>query len=226
MNPFTQLVLACGAFLATHFVSSTPLRARLIATTGEKVYIGLYSLAAATTLGWMIFAYYRAPYAGLWYVPVLRYAPLVIMPFSLTLVVCGLLVRNPAVVGQERLLRTDGAARGILRVTRHPLMWGIALWAVAHILARGDAAATLFFGTFLVLALSGTAMSDRRKARALGEHWQRFAATTSHVPFAAIVAGRNTFKPAEIGWGKPGVGIALYVALIFFHPVIFGARPY
>jgi uncharacterized membrane protein len=226
VNPFTQLVVASALFLATHFVSNTPLRARLVAAAGEKPYLGLYSIAAAATLGWMIYAYYRAPYAGLWYVPWLRYAPLVIMPFALVLIVCGLLTRNPTMVGQERLLESQDAARGILRVTRHPLMWGVALWAASHVLARADAASALFFGTFLLLALCGTALSDRRKARTLGERWQRFAAVTSHVPFAAVAAGRNSLAPGEIGWARPALGIALYVALFLLHPLIFGARPY
>lgn len=226
MNPFTQLVVASVAFLAAHFVSSTPLRARIVAAAGEKAYLGLYSVGAAAALGWMIYAYYRAPFASLWYVPWLRYAPLVIMPFALILIVCGVLTRNPTLVGQERLLESQEAARGILRVTRHPLMWGVALWAASHVLARGDAAAVLFFGTFLALALCGTALADRRKARALGERWQRFAAATSHVPFAAVAAGRNRFAPAEIGWARPALGIALYIALLLLHPVIFGARPY
>ena len=226
MNPFTQLVVASAAFLGTHFVSSTPLRGRLVAAAGEKAYLGLYSVVAAAALGWMIYAYYRAPYAGLWYVPWLRYAPLAIMPFALVLIVCGLSTRNPAMVGQERLLESGNAARGILRVTRHPLMWGVALWAASHLLARGDAAAALFFGTFLALALGGATLADRRKARALGERWQRFAAATSHVPFAAVAAGRNRFAPGEIGWARPALGIALYIAFFFLHPAIFGARPY
>lgn len=226
MNPFAQLLLACLAFLAAHFVSSTPLRAKLLGTIGEKAYLGFYSVAAIAALVWMSLAYYRAPYITLWYVPGLRYAPLVVMPLALTLIVCGLLTRNPTMVGQERLLEGGEPARGILRVTRHPFMWGVALWAGAHVLARGDGAAAVFFGTFLVLALCGTALSDGRKAKALGERWRRFAAITSHVPFAAIATGRNIFKPEEIGWGKPVLGIALYIALVFLHPVVFGARPY
>lgn len=226
MNPFTQLLLACLAFLVTHYLSSTPLRAKLIGLIGEKAYLGLYSLVAIATLTWMSLAYYRAPYISLWHVPGLRYAPLVVMPFALILVVCGLLTRNPTMVGQEHLLDSAEPARGVLRVTRHPFMWGAALWAAAHVLARGDGAATVFFGGFLVLALSGTALSDRRKALVLGERWRRFAAVTSHVPFAAIAAGRNTFEPAEIGWGKPVLGIVLFAILVLIHPVIFGARPY
>lgn len=226
MNPFSQLLLACLAFLATHYISSTPLRAKLVITIGEKAYLGIYSVAAITTLVWMALAYYRAPYVSLWYAPHLRYVPLILMPFSLILIVCGLLTRNPTMVGQERLLDSSEPARGVLRVTRHPLMWGVALWAFAHILARGDGGAVVFFGTFLVLALSGTTLSDHRKARALGEGWRRFAAVTSHAPFAAIAAGRNTFRPGEVGWGKAALAIALYALLIVLHPVIFGARPY
>lgn len=226
MNPLTQLALACGAFLVTHVVSNTPLRAELVRAAGERAYLALYSAAAFATLGWMVFAYNRAPYEGLWHAPGLRYVPLAVMPFALILVVCGLLARNPTIVGQERLLEAGDPARGILRVTRHPMMWGVALWAAAHLLARGDGAAAVFFGTFLVLALCGTALSDRRKALALGERWRRFAAATSHVPFAAIATGRNAFEPAEIGWGKPALGLALYAALLFLHPVIFGARAY
>lgn len=226
MNPFTQLLLACIAFLATHFVSNTPLRTGLARIAGEKGYLALYSAAAFATLAWMIFAYYHAPYVGLWYVPALRYAPLLIMPFALILMVCGVLARNPTMVGQERLLEAAEPARGILRVTRHPLMWGIALWAVAHMLARGDSAAIVFFGTFLALALAGTALSDRRKARSLGERWRRFTTVTSHLPFTAIAAGRNAFHAGEIGWVGPGLGVALYVALLFLHQPIFGVRPY
>ena len=226
MTPTVQLVLACTVFLATHVISSTRLRAWLIASMGEKIYLGLYSLAAIAALGWMISAYYHAPYAVLWYVPALRYVPLVIMPFALVSITCGVLTANPTVVGQERLLDADTVGRGILRITRHPVMWGVALWAAAHVMARGDAASLLFFGTFAVLALSGTVMSDRRRARALGERWQRFAASTSHLPFAAILGGRAAFAPSEIGWKKPALGLALYVALLFFHPALFGVRPY
>ncbi len=226
MNPYIQLVVATIAFLVTHYVSSTPLRAKLVGALGEKAYLGLYSLAAFATLGWMVFTYYRAPSAMLWYVPALRYVPLVMMPVALILLVCGLLTRNPTLVGQERLLQSAEPARGILRITRHPLMWGIALWAAVHLLARGDAASFVFFGSFLVLALSGTALIDRRRAATPGEGWMRFATVTSNLPFAAIAGGRNEIRLAEIGWVKPLIGIALYVVVLYLHQPLFGARPY
>lgn len=224
MDPMTHLALAAAAFLATHYVASTPLRPGLVKTLGENAYLGLYSLVSFATLGWMIWAYARAPVSPLW--PGLRVAPLAAMPVALVLIACGLMSRNPSAVRQQGALRSPEAARGMLRVTRHPMMWGFALWGLSHVLARGDTAALIFFGGFVLLALSGTRLIDARKAATLGEDWQRFAAATSNIPFAAIVAGRNSFRPGEIGWKKLFAGLALYAALLLLHPYLFGTRPY
>jgi uncharacterized membrane protein len=226
MNPMTRLLIATAVFLVAHYVSSTPLRALLVKLLGSNGYTVLYSSAAVATLVAMVWAYLRAPFIGLWHVPALRYAPLVVMPVALFLVAAGVTTRNPTAVGQERWFRGNDPARGILRVTRHPAMWGIALWAAAHTLARGDAASVVFFGAFLVLALTGTVLIDRRKQAAVGESWQRFAAVTSNLPFAAIASGRNRFHAGEIGWSALAIALAAYALLIWLHPVLFGARPY
>jgi uncharacterized membrane protein len=123
-------------------------------------------------------------------------------------------------------MKSDEPARGIIRVTRHPLMWGITLWGAAHLLARGDLASLVFFGGFVALAGIGTLLIDARKRASLGDDWKRFAAVTSNVPFGAIVGGRNRFVPGEIGWKRIGVGLALYALLLFAHPYLFGARAY
>ena len=222
----TRLLIATAAFLASHYISSTPLRAQLTKLLGTNGYLVLYSSAAVATLVAMVWTYLRAPYIGLWHVPLLRYAPLALMPFALILVMAGVATRNPTAVGQERWLQGNEPARGILRITRHPVMWGIALWAAAHLLARGDAASVVFFGAFLVLALTGTALIDRRK-RAAGEaDWQRFVAVTSNLPFGAIGSGRNRFSAGEIGWIVPALAFAAYALLVWLHPMLFGARPF
>ena len=224
MDPTTHLCLAAAGFLATHFVSSTPLRGAIAGALGEKIYLGLYSLAAFATLGWMIWAYGRAPLEPLW--PGLQLLPAIIMPVSFILIACAILSRNPTAVGAARLLKHPEPAQGIIRVTRHPMMWGFMLWAGAHVLARGELKATVFFGTFLVLAALGALLIDRRKEQALGEDWQRFAAVTSWFPFLAIAQGRNRFDAAEIGWRNPAIGLALYILFLQAHAWLFGARPY
>ena len=224
MDPIAHLAVATAAFLGAHFVSSTPLRAALVRAVGERGYRAVYSLAAFATLGWMIWAYGRAFVQPLW--EGLRLAPAVVMPFALVLAACALMSRNPTAIGQSIAMKSTEPARGIIRVTRHPLMWAIMLWGAAHVLARGDLASLVFFGGFLALAALGTVLIDARKARDFGADWQRFAAVTSNLPFGAIAAGRNRFVLGEIGWKRVGAALALYVLLVYAHPYLFGARAY
>ncbi|MBI2960967.1 MAG: NnrU family protein [Betaproteobacteria bacterium] len=226
MDPIAHLGLATAAFLATHYVSSTPLRPVLVKSLGEQAYLGAYVAVSFITLGWMIWAYRKAPAVPLWQAPGVKTWPLVVMALSFVLLACGLLTRNPGAVRQERALQADQPVRGILRITRHPMMWAIALWALVHVVARGDAASLVFFGGFFLLALSGTALIDARKGRELGEGWRRFAAATSNVPFWAITAGRNRLHLAEIGWWRIVAGLALYAAVLALHPWLFGVKPY
>ena len=209
----TSLVAATAAFLLTHFVSSTPLRARLVAVLGEWPYRGVYSTLALVTLAWMIVAYVGAPREPLW--PGIRFVPFAVMPFAFVLIVCGYW-RNPTMVGADRLLKSEDPARGIIRITRHPIMWGIMLWAAAHIAAHGELRSLIFFGGLLLLAALGTLLLDSRKRS--NPDWPRFAAVTSHVPFVAIAQRRNRIDWREIGWLRPVIGISLYVAVLFVHP--------
>ena len=217
----TGLVAATAAFLLTHFVTSTPLRPKLVGALGEWPYRGAYSLVAFITLIWMIGAYSGAPREALW--SGFRELPRFVMPLAFILIACGY-ARNPTMVGADKLLKSGDPARGIIRITRHPIMWAIMLWAAAHLLARGERAAIVFFGGFLVLAALGTILIDRRKSA--DPDYQRFKAVTSNVPFVAIAQGRNRLVWREIGWMRPAIGIAVFVLVFFLHPWISGgARP-
>jgi len=213
----TGLVAATAAFLLTHFVTSTPLRPRLVAALGEWPYRGAYSLVALVSLVWMIWAYAGAPREALW--TGFRELPRLVMPLAFILIACGYF-RNPTMVGADRLLKSEDPARGIIRITRHPIMWGIMLWAAAHLLARGDLRAVVFFGGFLLLAALGTILIDRRKQA--DPDFRRFKAVTSNIPFVAIAQGRNHIDWREIGWKRPAIGLALFVAVFFLHPWISG----
>jgi uncharacterized membrane protein len=215
------LVAATAAFLLTHFVTSTPLRPKLVGAMGEWPYRGLYSLVALVTLGWMIWAYAGAPREPLW--PGFKELPRFVMPIAFILLACGY-ARNPTMVGADKLLKREDPARGMIRITRHPIMWGIMLWAGAHVLARGDLRAVVFFGGFLLLAALGTILIDRRKQ--VDADFRRFKTVTSNIPFVAIAQGRNRIVWREIGWLRPAIGIAVFVVVFFLHPWISGgARP-
>jgi len=209
----TMLIAATIAFLATHFVTSTPLRPALVNAMGEWPYRGLYSLVALVTLGWMVWAYSGAPREPLWNPA--REIAFAAMPLAFILIACGYW-RNPTMVGADKLLKSEDPARGMIRITRHPIMWGIMLWAAAHILARGELKSLVFFGGLLIVAAVGTLAMDSRKRS--NPDWPRFAAVTSHVPFVAIAQGRNRIVWREIGWLRPAIGLAVFFAVLAFHP--------
>ena len=215
------LLAATAAFLATHFVASTPLRGAAVRALGEWPWRVAYSLVAFATLGWMIWAYNRAPYEPLW--TGLRHVPAAIMPFAFILLVSGF-ARNPTAVGAEKLLESAEPARGMIRITRHPVMWAIVLWSLAHALARGDVKSLIFFGGMFVLAALGTVAIDRKKAA--NPAWPKFAAVTSNIPFVAIAQGRNRFVWREIGLLKVALGLVVFAVVFAAHPWLFGARPY
>jgi uncharacterized membrane protein len=209
-----HLLAATAAFVVTHFASSTPLRGAAVRAIGIWPWRGVYSIVAFATLGWMIWAYGEAPRGTPLWTP-LRHLPLIVMPVAFILLACGY-YRNPTAVGAEKLLKSDDPARGMIRITRHPLMWAVMLWSAAHVAARADARAIAFFGGLFLVAALGTLLMDWKKRADPG--WPRFAARTSNVPFVAIAQGRNRIAWREIGWLRPAIGLALFALTYGFHP--------
>ncbi|MDS4019697.1 MAG: NnrU family protein [Candidatus Competibacter sp.] len=220
--------LAGAAFAGSHLgLSSAPVRGWLVARLGEKGFQILYGLVALLALGALIVAYGRASHPlYLWPPgPGVRHLPLLAMPLALILIAGGALIPNPSATGMTGALDRPEPARGVLRVTRHPVMWGVGLWAAVHILANGDLASLLFFGSLLLTALGGAWHLDRRMAATEGERWRRFAEVTSFLPFAALLAGRQRWAWAELR--RPALwGLGLFALLLVLHPHLFGVRPY
>jgi uncharacterized membrane protein len=217
-----NLITASAFFLLIHFgVSGTRLRDALVRQLGAGPYRGLFSLASIVGLVWMGYAYRHAPTVVLWGV-LLGFRPIayLLVLVAFLFVVIGITTPSPTQVGAESKAGPGPeAARGMLRITRHPFLWGVALWAFVHLVVNGDLASLILFGSLLVLALGGTLVIDAKRRRSFGEQWSRFANVTSGVPFAAIAAGRNALGPAlaEIGIWRPLLAILAYVAAFFFH---------
>jgi uncharacterized membrane protein len=154
--------LASAAFVASHLgLSAAPPRGGLVARLGEKGFQVLYALLAMLALGAMIAAYsYASHHLYLWPPgPGVRHLPLLVMPLALILIAGGVLTPNPSATGMTSALDRPEPAQGVLRVTRHPVMWGVGLWAAIHIVANGDLASLWFFGGFLLTALGGARAS-------------------------------------------------------------------
>jgi uncharacterized membrane protein len=223
-HALASLVIAGIAFCGSHtLLSSTRLRGSLRDQIGEQGYLFIYSLTALVTFAWFVVAYARAPYISLWSPPPWAgYAPIAVMPFATLLLIAGYSTPNPTAVGMERSARADDPAPGIMRVTRHPVMWAVGLWASSHLAANGDLCSTWFFGVTAALALGGTVLIDRKKQLALGSYWQRLASVTSNVPFAALLAGRTRLRWRDIGVLRPLAALLLYAVLFLAHPLFAG----
>ena len=141
-------------------------------------------------------------------------------------VVIGVTTPTPSAVGGERLLGKENIAKGILRITRHPFLWGVVIWAAFHMGVNGDRASQIFFGTFLTVALLGTFSIDAKRGRRFGDAYLAFKAKTSNVPFAAILRGRTVFMFGEIGWGRIGLAILIWGGFLYGHAWLIGVSPF
>jgi uncharacterized membrane protein len=224
----TSLLAAAAFFVLLHLlVSGTRLRDALSGAIGEGPYMGLFSLASIGGLAWLglAFATSRTAAWNLAYwdpTPTTRYVQIVLQLVALLLIVPGLTTPNPTSVRQESALDRPDVVRGMLRITRHPFLWGVAIWAAGHLLVNGERASIVLFGSLLVLALFGTASIDAKRRRALGETWDAFAAQTSNVPFGAILSGGQRLSLGEIGWWRVLLAVAVWAALLYGHPFLFG----
>jgi uncharacterized membrane protein len=227
----TSLIAAAVAFVLLHLlISGTRVRDAATGAIGQGAYAGLFSLASVGLLVWLGFGYAAAkgdPANALWWgaTAATKDVQLVLQLIAFLFVVPGLTTPNPTSVGQQGTLERPDVVKGMLRITRHPFLWGVAIWAAGHLLVNGDAASLVLFGSMLALALFGTASIDAKRKRALGETWNAFAARTSNIPFAAIASGRQSLNIAEIGWWRLALAVAIYAAMILIHPYAFGVSP-
>ncbi len=227
----TMLIAAAVAFLALHLlVAGTRLRDAIVGVTGEQGYLGLFSLASVGGIVWLAMSYNAAVAAGsnqLWDLgPGVSHLGIIVVAIAFLFGVSGLLTPNPTSVGMEGVAGREGAITGVLRITRHPFLWSVSLWAGFHLAANGDAASVIFFGTFLFLAVAGTFSIDAKRQRKMGEAWSVFAGKTSNVPFGAILMGRNSLKVGELLTYRQLVAIAVFLGVLLAHAWLFGASPF
>jgi uncharacterized membrane protein len=223
-----HVLYAAIVFLAIHLLPGTPLRGRAIRALGEGPYRGLFSLLSAVVLVWMAIAYNNAaPDAPLWpQAAWTRYVPLIVLPFASILFVAALTTRNPSMAGMERSVDPQFAIGGILTITRHPLLWSFALWALAHLPPNGDRASLWLFGSLALLALAGMAIIDRRKGEEIGAAWGPILMRTSAIPFLAAAQGRTKIDWRGIGLWRPLAGLFFYALFLGGHRHVFGVSPW
>ena len=223
----SDLLLTIGVFIAFHLIPAIgPVRRLLVRALGMGLYVGLYSVVSVGLLVLVSVAYTNADSDILWLQwPWTRWVPVVVMPFACLLLVSTLSEPNRLSVG-VKADRFDPEHPGIVSITRHPLIWALGLWAVAHLAPNGDSASVLLFGLFALLAFVGPWSLDRKKRRELGEEeWRQLSAPTSSIPFWAIVCGRTRLDLKGIGWRRIAIAGLLYTVILWSHELLIGVSP-
>lgn len=222
MEGIFPLLLAAVFWIATHNgFAGTDIRTRLVAKIGENGFRIAYAIISVIAIMMLARAWEAAVAMPLWTAPAwLRLILALIMLPAFLFFVAGFL-RNPTAVGGEALAGRQ--IRGIQRITRHPMLWSFALWALVHVIGNGDLASLIFFGTFAVSAFLGMPSIDRKLAARSPEVAAKLRNETSILPFGAILAGRNRLVLAEIGWLAPLLAVVGWAAVLHFHARFFGA---
>lgn len=215
MTALAWLALAAFAFVGTHLLLSHPLRDSLVKRLGERGFTIVYSLVAFATLGAMIH-YYPAANSGpvaLWVASDWLWAAASLLMWFGAILFAGSLRGNPAFPRPGQATSKIGEPRGVFAITRHPMNWGFAIWALVHALVNPTPAALVVSAAITVLALGGSVGQDAKKERLLGDDWRDWKARTSFIPFGrgfalpdgfAFVAGTVLFLVATWAHGALG----------------------
>ena len=227
----TMLWAAAAVFLGIHvLISGTRVRDTITGVIGEGAYTGLFSLASLAAIVWLVIAFNHANGGvddkQLYSLGIgVKHLAIPVVALAFFLGVQGLLAPNPTSVGQQGAVAKESTIHGVVRITRHPFLWGVALWAAFHVVANGNLASVIFFGTFLALSIVGTFSIDAKRKRKLGEAWKEFASKTSNVPFGAVLRGNPLRLGESFGW-RFGVAMLVFLALLFSHAHLFHVSPF
>jgi uncharacterized membrane protein len=179
------LVFGLVLFVGIHLVPMLPgMRRRLLERFGEKRYKGVFSLISALGLGLIVVGYAGAPAGPRLFNPVP--AAVAMAPFAMAISFVLLAAAN---------MKTH-----IRQAVRHPMLIGVGIWAMVHLLANGHAKATLLFGAFLAYAVIDIISANRRHAV------KRFEPVAKHDVIAVVS------------------GILLALLVMTFHRPLFGVR--
>jgi uncharacterized membrane protein len=188
----TLLVLGLVVFLGTHvFSMARQPRAAVIRKIGEGPYKGLYSLLSLAGIVLISVGYgqYRqAGYVPVWDPPVwTRHLALLLVWFAFVFVAAAYLPGR------------------IRRTLKHPMLAGVKVWALAHLLANGDLGSILLFGAILAWAVAAR-ISVKRQDEA--------------VPHGAPLEPPSGLRNDALA---VAIGTVAYLAfVVWLHPLLIG----
>lgn len=224
MQAWLLITILWLAFGGSHvLLSSVRVRPWLVGRLGDGGYLGLYSAISLVTFVPLVRVYVTNRHSGplLWNlsaIPGLSTGVLWLSGACFTLAVASFFQPSPAMMGAA----TTVHARGLTRITRHPLFMPFALLAPAHLLINGFLTDVIFFGGLGAFSIIGCMHQDARKRVSEKDRLGAFFDETSLFPFVAIATGKTKLVAAELPWLGLAVGVGVAAAFYRLHGVMFG----
>ena len=187
----TILILGIIVLIGIHFVPAFPdLRDSLMARLGRNGYRARFSVVSLLGLALVVWGFAKAPVVQIWAPPVwTRHLALLLMLPVFPLLLAAYLPGK------------------IKAKVRHPMLAAIKFWALAHLIANGDLASIILFGSFLAYAVVDRILVKRRGG-------------------AELVLAVSEAEARRNDLISLGAGLALYVAFLFWlHPLLIGVSP-
>ncbi len=128
----------------------------------------------------------------------------------------GSLRRNPALPRPGKVIERIDDPNGVYAITRHPMMWGFALWAITHAIVNPTLASLALSAAIAILALFGAAAQDAKKEALLGDVWRDWKRKTSFIPYGRGLKSADGFAL--------GTGTILWLVATWGHGAL-GYRP-
>ena len=218
MSAMMNLITACAVFVGGHFLLSHPLRRVLATRLGEGPFRGLYSLIALGSFAWIIVAWLHVPATPPAYVPgTLSWSIATFVMWLASILLVGSFARNPALPAPNAAATAATNPLGMLAITRHPMMWAFALWAIVQMMLGPTKENHVLTTAILILALGGSAAQDFKKSKLMGEVWRNWMSRTSFFPFGALLTGRASWAATWPGWPVLIAGTVLWLVVTWAH---------
>ncbi len=182
-SSMTLLIIGLIIFISIHFVPAIPsLKNSLVHRLSPNGYKGIFSAIALIGLTLIVIGKMNADFIN-------AYTPINgAKHIAMTLMLIAFI-----------LLPAAHMKGNIKRFTRHPMLWGVVCWSIAHLLANGDLASVIMFGSLGVYSLIAMLTANARGAQ---KQIEKLPLKKDFIVFAA--------------------GFTTYVAIMFLHPYLFG----
>jgi uncharacterized membrane protein len=177
------LILGLAIFLGVHLLPALPpARVALVRRWGDRRYKGIFSVASAIGLALIVAGYALSADRARIFAPLP--AAKTLAPYAMTLAFILLAAAN---------MRSH-----LRRLLKHPMLLGVLVWSLVHLLANGDRTGTVLFGAFFAYALVDLASAVQRGAV------KPFEPTIRHDAIAIAA------------------GVVVALGVMTFHRVLFG----